>query len=1743
MAHDATKGAGGWRGSRSTRSAPGPKRTAATKWTEAAILSTMMLIVAGFAVWLLILFFRPLNPKAYFVPFWVGTYQDRLGIPTVPWMQADRSAIVGDKRNVFSKIDKKEALDQPLETMKERLDGLLERTGDDAVVVYISAYAVVDTEGKIRILAKDSHPYEPDTQLPLGRVLDAIEHCKSKNKLLVLDIMRNMLDPRDLGATADGVGTLVRRELQDGKNPDVLNDPDLTVICACSPGECALGSENLGSGRSAFGFFFEQGLTKSEADTNRDNLIDVQELQEYVARHVDDWAIRYRGVHQQPYLAGATDRNFPLRAIEASSANGGWASLWPFGRSKNAPGPEGSAAEPAADTPVHDEKTKGEPSGPSASKDQTKDADASVSDAQSSTKEKAKKTEKATSKEPAAKGPAKEADDGSSPSRQREYPDWLAAGWDAYQEWWKSGDFRAAPRVYRRLGAMLLRAERRWRGGDNVREVSDELKSELQARVSNMNDAKKIQRPSPRSAGLAIALGQPTDVGLKGAIEEALAKWREINPNDPKGVEARTGIEKGLVALLKGKTSIEFALALVAASYKAPLDRPTLTFLDSIVDRSRTIFDDKDQPSQVVELRFLRQLAERSKTSPPNDWWDLADQAWNTVFLAEQASFQPYSLAWVRARLDEADASLHYAQVLLLTQPRGYASWKNQIAAAWEKTAALYQSVRDQQDAIQVAQTTFTKTLTVLSCLIPCLEARTDLELQQDWLDAARAARDLAPLLDPPDDRETSPDQIDTQITKLSGEAEKLDRKCKRLLLRFQPDAVKKLVADCRSDTVAPDPKRILEIEALLATPFLPASDRQNLRDAERSLEERLETHSTGNRVASSEIGQSDLLRTRVQNRFDRIVEFLKLSGLEGKAQNAKGLEGFLQSARELQGTTGAKSSSSKSNSDKIWRAMAEVAQYAYRSFTDRLRNDKLIADIDPAGLLAPLYALRLSESNATGAEDNPCRAARERASLKACSWLAAHYRHQSLDLPDLVDADKFYEGAATNCPPGPDPLEVYPQIQVLDAGGRPVTDPVGLNTENRRGQVSLDLRLLGNLDAANASRVELSVLQSADSRLRVTPVPKERNLSSEATRLSVQFELSTEGNSSQTAPPEEFFVQLKLENGRKYHARIPITIVTGELIPRLVLSTDPAKPKNVAEDKVRLRPIPGLRQPYHVFVENRTGKAVEVIVAVMEGSTIKASSGTKEMPTIKVKAGESELVRSFAGSPARKDADPLPKLAEPIELWMRDAATNEVIQKLPLPVVFASPRDYIQVTSREFLPARPGVPNRLTVVINPLPGLGDRPCPVELVLPEDRDLFPAFKSQPQGGSQARVLEADGKPVILIAENIPLNLNVEDTKPSYFYLNVDGLEKADAVMRAFWFKTTFRQEGPRQPVTEDQTPRVRFEAETRVSKGSPAKLLVKFAVDNPPPGAKLTFQLLREEEGQEVAEWNVPWSAPAKDRQLGFDIKGDSGALLFEASEKDWVQDFNINGVHGSRWLEARLVDATGKNVAEPSRKRMELDDRPPQNMAIEAAPDQIERGTPEVAVVASVTPPPAMKEVAFVVGTKKVTDAEFDKAESDEKTIKGVSPDNGRSWKAKLKVPGDVSDKLVITARFKPVAGLTELFSTEVKVVDPAAAPKDKAKAAMEPPKPGSIEGKVTIAGRPQPELTVVLYFFDTKTNKYELIDKTTTTDKGAYKFKDVSAKTYTVYCYKLSDGRKDAQQAVVKPGETITVDLKLVQ
>src|SRR5262249_19699261 len=157
-----------------------------------------------------------------------------------------------------------------------------------------------------------------------------------------------------------------------------------------------------------------------------------------------------------------------------------------------------------------------------------------------------------------------------------------------------------------------------------------------------------------------------------------------------------------------------------------------------------------------------------------------------------------------------------------------------------------------------------------------------------------------------------------------------------------------------------------------------------------------------------------------------------------------------------------------------------------------------------------------------------------------------------------------------------------------------------------------------------------------------------------------------------------------------------------------VALSSDPANLKEVAPDRLRLRPIPRWHQSYYVFMDNRSERTWNVIVEVHEGDRVKVRAGEKEKPLV-VKAGSSQPVPSMGG-PAAKDGVDLPELAGPIRLVLRNAPTGEVLNRLSLPVTIASPRDYLQVTGADFTPASPGQPNLLTIVVNPRPGLNGPP-------------------------------------------------------------------------------------------------------------------------------------------------------------------------------------------------------------------------------------------------------------------------------------------------------------------------------------------------------------------------------------------------------------------------------------------------
>src|SRR5262249_47887325 len=188
---------------------------------------------------------------------------------------------------------------------------------------------------------------------------------------------------------------------------------------------------------------------------------------------------------------------------------------------------------------------------------------------------------------------------------------------------------------------------------------------------------------------------------------------------------------------------------------------------------------------------------------------------------------------------------------------------------------------------------------------------------------------------------------------------------------------------------------------------------------------------------------------------------------------------------------------------------------------------------------------------------------------------------------------------------------------------------------------------------------------------------------------------------------------------------------------------------------------------------------------------------------------------------------------------------------------------------------------------------------------------------------------------------------------------------------------------------------------------------------------------------------------------------------------------------------------------------------------------DRIEKGTRNLPVKATVTPPPSgIREVAFIFGPS----AEFEKAAAANQAFK-AKPDDpaGRSWTAALPVPKDASGKLVVTARFKTGVGLTAFApSEEVTVSEPPPA-EDTAKKPA-PPKPGAIEGLVVEGDRPQSGLKVFLIDLKPPPDKSPYLGQPLTDQKGTFSFKDLEPKRYRLYCVKQgSDGKREADQQVM--------------
>jgi hypothetical protein len=282
----------GWRDPADTSAAPGA-RPRSRRGRKLFFLLAALLAIAGAVVGFL-LYLRP-APNPVFVGLWITEYKDPDILP-IPYGEQDRAALRAfpwQGNDAFNSQEK--------ERLVRELDRLREKPPATAVAVYLSGYVIADADGKPCLLPGSARLDDESSWLPMTYVLDALRACRTEHKLLVLDVMHPLIAPRR-GLLVGDAAALLRPLLEEA----VEKDRRLLILCAASPGQTALGSEDLG--HSVFAHYVRAallGAADGVIDSGEHNRrVSVRELAAYVGGRVDRWAEQNRAARQTPVLLG-----------------------------------------------------------------------------------------------------------------------------------------------------------------------------------------------------------------------------------------------------------------------------------------------------------------------------------------------------------------------------------------------------------------------------------------------------------------------------------------------------------------------------------------------------------------------------------------------------------------------------------------------------------------------------------------------------------------------------------------------------------------------------------------------------------------------------------------------------------------------------------------------------------------------------------------------------------------------------------------------------------------------------------------------------------------------------------------------------------------------------------------------------------------------------------------------------------------------------------------------------------------------------------------------------------------------------------------------------------------------------------------------------------------------------------------------------------------------------------------------
>lgn len=182
--------------------------------------------------------------------------------------------------------------------------------GEKTVLIYLSAHGVVNDQGQPCLLLPNHNPLDAQTWLPIKDLLLALSNAnraRSGSTVLLLDANR-IDDAWRMGIVANAFTSALERLL--AKAP-----PQRCVILSAASGlqQAVAGPELSGT---PFGYFAARGLRgDADAEGDANEIVSMRELADYLAKHVDAWTSRRRGMRQRPRCLMGGDLDIELADV------------------------------------------------------------------------------------------------------------------------------------------------------------------------------------------------------------------------------------------------------------------------------------------------------------------------------------------------------------------------------------------------------------------------------------------------------------------------------------------------------------------------------------------------------------------------------------------------------------------------------------------------------------------------------------------------------------------------------------------------------------------------------------------------------------------------------------------------------------------------------------------------------------------------------------------------------------------------------------------------------------------------------------------------------------------------------------------------------------------------------------------------------------------------------------------------------------------------------------------------------------------------------------------------------------------------------------------------------------------------------------------------------------------------------------------------------------------------------------